>query len=35
MQIILQEHARLLRKMGKVTEAEALEQKANSVNESR
>jgi len=35
MQIILQEHARLLRKMGKVTEAEALERKANSVNESR
>lgn len=35
MQIILQEHARLLRKMGKVTEAETLEQKANSVNGSR
>ena len=35
MQIILQEHARLLRKMGKAAEAEALEQKANSVNESR
>ena len=28
MQIILQEHARLLRKMGKITEAEALERKA-------
>ncbi|HET8889545.1 MAG TPA: TonB family protein [Candidatus Angelobacter sp.] len=35
MQIILQEHARLLRRMGKITEAEALEQKANSLNESR
>ncbi|HVG90107.1 MAG TPA: TonB family protein [Alphaproteobacteria bacterium] len=35
MQIILQEHARLLRKMDKVTEADALERKANSVNESR
>jgi TonB family protein len=35
MQIILQEHARLLRKMGKVAEAEELERKANSVNESR
>jgi tetratricopeptide (TPR) repeat protein len=35
MQMILQEHARLLRKMGKTAEAEALEQKASSVVESR
>jgi TonB family protein len=35
MQIILQEHARLLRKMGKVAEAEALEQRASASAESR
>jgi TonB family protein len=35
MQIILREHARLLRKTGKITEAEALERKANSASESR
>ena len=35
MQIILQEHARLLRKMGKVAEAVALEQRASSAVESR
>jgi TonB family protein len=35
MQIILQEHARLLRKMGKVAEAAVLEQRASSAIESK
>lgn len=35
MQIILQAHAGLLRKMGKAAEADAMEQKARSVSESR
>jgi hypothetical protein len=35
MQIILQEHARLLRKMGKAAEAEVLEQRASSAAQSR
>jgi TonB family protein len=35
MEIILQEHVKLLRKMGKVHEAQALEQKASSLGESK